>query len=135
VLDEGGAPLKGASVMLRGAAPSGADSAEDWVPTDTGTAGKDGRLEFKGLPGVQVRLSASHQGYVAAKQVAGAGLGEVEFRLAKQDAGAAARMEAIDKELQELYMSIGSIKGETERGAVVQRIQALNAEKAKLAGD
>jgi hypothetical protein len=135
VLDEGGSPLKDAHVMLRGANPLDDDSEADWVPTAMASAGKDGRLAFKGLPGVQVHLSVSLDGYIAASQVAAAGLGEVEFRLVKQDPGAAARLEAIGKELMELYTAIGSAKDDKERGAVAQRIQALNAEKAKLSGE
>ncbi len=135
VLDAGGAPLEGASVSVRSANPAAADTDEDWVARDSGTAGKDGRLTFKGLPGVQVHLDVSHEGHVAAKQVVGAGLGEVVFRLENQDPDAAARIEAIDKELMELYTAIGAAKDDDERREISQRIQALNAEKAKLSGD
>lgn len=132
VVDRDGNGIAEADVMLRGA---GEDDPETWVPPDSTVTEEDGSFTLVGVPGTRVTLSISADGFKAGEEVFTPGLGALVIELDRQDADAARRLEAIEKELQELYMQIGSAKDDASRQALARRLQALNAEKRKLEGE
>ena len=130
MFSEDGGSIVGAQVML-----DAADHEDGvWVPSDFQTTDDKGRFEFVGVPGTRIKLEISADGYRSGEEVFTPGIGELEVRLAKQDANVQRRIEEIDAELQELYGQIGTAKDDASRSALVKKLQALNAEKAKLEG-
>lgn len=135
VVDEDDRPIEGADVMLQGVAREGAqDGDADWVPTLHESTDARGRFRFAGVPGRSVQLTVSAEGHREGQEVFAPGRGEVVIRLARLDPDTKRRLEAIDKELMELYGSMGAAKDGASREAVMERIRALQREKAKLEG-
>ena len=149
VVDQDDEPIEGAELMLSGltregqrADPSGgavplpvdpsSSTAPDWVPTLHEMTGKDGTFTFEGIPDVRVKLDVSAKGYTNAEEVFQPGRGELVIRLTKRDAGAMQRIEAIEKELMGLYGKIGTAKDDASREALMERIRALQMQKAEL---
>lgn len=146
VVDQDEQPIEGAEIMLTGAdgsdmtsGPMGGAAAEPggegdatWVPIDHALTKKDGRFTFDGIPDTDVSLSITAKGYANAEEVFRPGRGELVVRLVKRDANTTKRLEAIDEELMELYVKMGSAKDDASRQALMQRIRTLQEEKTEL---
>ena len=96
------------------------------------SADAKGRFEITELPPVRVEVEVSADGFRDAQEVLMPGSGEIVIRLQKQSAEVAARLEAIDKELQSIYGQFATAKDDEARKALGSRLQALNREKQEL---
>ena len=142
VVDEDDRPIPGADVMLQGedltevSPPAGSErDFADWVPSKHETSDAKGRFTLKGVPGLALELRVSAEGYRDGSVSFTPGRGELVVRLAKQDPDVKRRIEAIDTELQGLYGQLGTAKDDASREALMERLRALQRERAKLTGE
>ena len=131
VVDQDGAPVVGARVMIQRVEP---EDLAAWVPMALETTDAQGGFLFKGVPGVSITLQVQAEGYREIEETITPGLGEVILRVAPRSAQAAERLAEIEKELQSIYVALGSAKDDDARQVAMQRLRALNREKAELEG-
>ena len=114
--------------------PAASAQIEDWIPRASQTTDAQGYATFKALPDAQIRLSASGKGIQSTALELRSTQGSAELRCTRISAGAAARIAAIDKQLQGLYMEMVQAKETDARREVRKRIERLQREKLELSG-
>jgi hypothetical protein len=125
-----GEPVAGASVRVERAPGSDA-----YLESATASTDKDGAFLFKGLPRTTARVSVTAKGY-RTRTAGGSVNGEaIDVRLDVRNPNDERRREEIQKELLEIYGKFGTVKGEAERNARIQRMQALQQEQRDLDSD
>ncbi len=143
VLDAAGRPLSGAEVQVHGGSGSMLELLrnmtklfevldQDAAPVARATSERTGRFAVADLPRVRVRLAITAEGYAPAERQVESSDGPTQVRLVKRAAGTAKRLEAVKKELMELYGGLASVKDEGERNALTARMLQLRKEQSAL---
>jgi protocatechuate 3,4-dioxygenase beta subunit len=132
VLDGHGDPVAQAIVAASAPPEAAADHGEGWVPERSVTTDARGRFVIADLPGLDLQVHVKAKGYRGTTLEARPGGRDLEVRLEAMDAGAAARLQEIGRELMQIYGKIGQAKDDAERKALLARMRALQKEKAEL---
>ena len=133
VVDDDGRPVAKATVFTDDGL-EGVSGDEGYVPPQRATTDANGRFSLGGLPPGTIRVSATAPEHRGAHASVATG-STVELRLVRRSPGDVKRLQEIDAELEEVSRGFMSAKDDEARQALLQRMQALQTERAKLGAD